>query len=333
MVLNNNMNITQEETTEIEEVTEKKVIPITVQSLLEAGAHFGHKTSNWNPSMAPYIYGSRNDVYIFNLERTLTLWQKAREQIVKVAEKGGTVLMAGAKKQCKEVLSREAVRCNSPYISHKWVAGILTNFNTVRVSIRKMKNLREFLERCEEGGVTITKKEKLFKKRELEKLEKQFGGIENMNKRPDLIFIADINKHHIAIDEARNMHIPTVALVDSNANPDLVDYIIPANDDSNGSLELFITNVSDAILEGQELREQNLRSQKDVMTDEEMKAEEAAIQEKIDVDFKQYSKAKNKRTVRRKTREKKDKPSYPDKKQISSGITFYTEEKHNKETS
>jgi len=310
----------------VENAAIKEVKKITIQNLLCAGSHFGHKTDNWNPKMAPYLYGSRNDIYIFNLDRTLKLWQEAREILVNTAAKGDNILLVGAKKQCKEFLTKEAERCGAFYVSHKWVGGLLTNLGTVRRSIHKMKDIRSFLEKAEEGTVIrVTKKEKLQRKRELLKLEKQFGGIEDMKVLPDLIFIIDVNRHHIAVNEAKTKHIPIIGLVDSNAKIENIDYIIPANDDSIGSLELFITNVADAILEGKELREQNLLGQKDVMTEEEIKKEEIQLQDKQQEEIPSEKRKFNKRKKKRRM------PGYPKKKRIGKGVTFYTQDQFEKE--
>ena len=189
---------------------------ITVQTMLESGAHFGHKTAYWNPKMAPYLHGSRNGVYIFNLDRTFALWRKAREKIVDTVSNGGNILLVGPKKQCSEVLEREAKRCGSFYISHKWVGGLLTNFDTVRKSIKEMKKIRETLglANSEDSDVNFTKKEKLLMQEELDKLERKFGGIEDMTALPDMIFIVDIVRYKIVVDEARKLHIPIIGILE-----------------------------------------------------------------------------------------------------------------------
>ena len=305
-----------EENTPEEKTEERR--QITIQTMLESGVHFGHKTSIWNPKMAPYIHGHRNDVYIFNLERTLLLWQRARQVIVDTIARGGTILMVGPKKQCREVLEREAKRCGAYYISHKWVGGTLTNNATIRASIRRMQEIRAFLEKCEVEGseVKITKKEKLMQRRELIKLEKRFGGIEDMRVLPDLIFLVDVVRYDQAVREAKNLHIPIVGLVDSNADPDKIDYIIPANDDANGALELFICNIADAILEGKEMHQASLVAiEKEPGDEKDLKpgdVEDIEVQKKVD------GKVSKKR--------KKKQRNYPKKRKIADGINFYSEE-------
>jgi len=301
-----------------EQPKEEERREITIQTMLESGAHFGHKTEYWNPKMAPYIHGYRNDVYIFNLERTLVLWQKARQVLVDTVANGGKILMVGPKKQCKEVLEREAKRCGAYYVSYKWVGGTLTNNSTIRASIKRMQDIRAFLEECdaEDSIISITKKEKLMQRRELEKLEQRFGGIENMRQLPDLIFIVDVVQYAQAVAEAKKLHVPVMGLVDTNADPDKIDYIIPANDDANGSLDLFICNVSDAILEGNEEYQARLVAKVDDEGTEEALAEKDV--EDIEVQKKGEGKA-----VKRK---KKKKANYPKTRKIADGINFYSEE-------
>jgi small subunit ribosomal protein S2 len=325
-------NMETKNTTNNEAVTENVTTPITIQNLLVAGSQFGHKTSQWNPRMANYLYGSRNDVYIFNLERTLEAWHKAREVIVNTAARGGEILLVGAKRQCSQVIAKEAKRCNSFYVDYKWVGGTLTNLATVKASITKMKKTRDLLEKLEQESPSrfkITKKEKLGKKRELDKLEQQFGGIEDMKNPPQLMFVVDVNHHLNAVLEARVKGIPVVALVDSNADPSLVDYVIPANDDANGSLALFITNVADAILEGKEVFEMNKLSniEKELM-EAELSEEGEALIEATGKREKAVPREKRKPSRRVDKRQRK---AYPAKRVIADGITVFTEDSFEKE--
>lgn len=237
--------------------------PITVLSMLEAGAHFGHKVSDWNPKMASYLYGARNDRYIFNLDKTYECWIKAREVIVNFASQGKQILLVGTKRQCKALIKEESIRCGCHYVDNKWVGGLLTNFKVIKAAVDKMKSLDSFIEKVKDPNCSfpITKKEILLKERELNKLKKQLEGIRNLKSLPDLLVIFDIAEHHIAVKEAKSLHIPIVGVVDSNCNPNTIEYPIPANDDAIGSLALFISNICDAIIEGKKLYDEYIACQ------------------------------------------------------------------------
>ena len=220
---------------------------ISMREMLEAGVHFGHQTRFWNPKMAPYIYGHRNKIHIINLEKTQPLFNEAMKFIRQLSAKRGTILMIGTKRQAREVINLEANRCGMPFVDQRWLGGMLTNFKTVKGSLKKLKDMQAQLE---SGTDTRTKKEQLMFQRELDKLVKDIGGIQDMNALPDAIFIIDVGFHKIAVAEARKLGIPLVGVVDSNHSPEGIDYIIPGNDDSAKAVTLYARGIADAILEG-----------------------------------------------------------------------------------
>jgi len=224
---------------------------VQIEDLLLAGSHFGHLTRRWNPKMKKYIFMDRNGIHIIDLKKTAQLIDDAYNQVVKLAAEGKKILFVGTKKQAKAIIKEQAERCDSFYVCERWLGGMLTNFNTVRKSIKKLTDLQ----RDEESGNLdkYVKKERLIMTREKEKLEKVLNGISKMTKLPGAIFIVDIKKEHIAIDEAKKLNIPTIAIVDTNCDPDLVDYVIPANDDAVKSIEVITKAIADAISEGTEL--------------------------------------------------------------------------------
>lgn len=234
---------------------EKSGVDVSIKSLLDAGAHFGHQTERWNPKMLPYIFGERNGVHIINLDYTVRKWDIARKFILDRVSLGGTVLFVGTKPQSREIISREAKRSGSFFVTSRWLGGTLTNLQTIKHSIERMKKLEELLHAAEqpETKVRLAKKEKLSITRQLEKLDANIGGIRNMKKQPDVLFVVDIGKEDLSVAEARRLHIPVVALVDSNVNPDIVDFPIPSNDDATKTVELFCAAVADAVIEGTEL--------------------------------------------------------------------------------
>jgi small subunit ribosomal protein S2 len=234
---------------------EKSGVQVTVKTLLDAGAHFGHQTERWNPKMLPYIFGERNGVHILNLDHTLRKWEIARKFIVDRVSLGGQVLFVGTKLQSREIIQREAERCGSYYVTSRWLGGTLTNFGTIRRSIERMKKLEELLAATEvpDSKVKLNKKEKLNISRQIDKLVANIGGIRSMKKTPDILFVVDINKEDLAVAEARRLHIPVVALVDSNVDPEVVDFAIPSNDDASRAVELFSAAVADSVLEGLEI--------------------------------------------------------------------------------
>ena len=227
-------------------------IPVTIRSLMDAGAHYGHQTQRWNPKMLPYIYGARNGVHIINLDLTLKKWEVARKYIVDRVALGGNVLFVATKQQAKDIVKEEASRCGAFYIASRWLGGCLSNFQTIKNSIERMRKMENLLaESAQEGSkIRITKKERLDISRQVEKLEANLGGIRNMKKVPDVIFLIDVVKEQIAIAEANRLHIPVVALVDTNADPGAVNFPIPSNDDAARTLKLFLSAAADAVLEG-----------------------------------------------------------------------------------
>lgn len=226
--------------------------PVTIKSLMDAGAHYGHQTQRWNPKMLPYIYGARNGVHIINLDLTMKKWEVARKYIVDRVAVGGNVLFVATKLQAKDIVKEEASRCGAFYIASRWLGGCLSNFQTIKNSIERMRKMENLLaESAIEGSkIRITKKERLDISRQVGKLEANLGGIRNMKKVPDVIFLIDVVKEQIAIAEANRLHIPVVALVDTNADPGAVNFPIPSNDDAARTLKLFLSATADAVLEG-----------------------------------------------------------------------------------
>lgn len=224
---------------------------VTMRQMLEAGVHFGHQTRFWCPKMAPYIFGSRNKIHIINLDKTLVKYKEAMDFVKKTASQGGTILFVGTKRQAREIIKNEALRAGAPFVDQRWLGGMLTNFKTVKASIKRLKEM----EMAVEAGdlEKMTKKEALSFTRNLEKLQKSIGGIKEMNRLPDVIFAVDVGYHKIAITEAKKLGIPVVAVVDSNHSPDGIDYVIPGNDDSARAVQLYARGVADAILEGKSL--------------------------------------------------------------------------------
>ncbi len=221
---------------------------ITYNDLLNAGVHFGHLTRKWDPRMAPYIFMERNGIHIIDLNKTLRMLEEASKVARQLAGSGRKILFVATKKQAKEIVAEQAIRVNMPFVTERWLGGMLTNFATVRKSIKKMGNI----EKMETDGTfdRLNKKERLMKTREKAKLEKFFKGISTLNRLPSAVFIVDIKKEHIALAEARKLNIPTFAMVDTNSNPSLVDFLIPANDDAAKSIALIVSHICDAIEEG-----------------------------------------------------------------------------------
>ena len=220
---------------------------VTMREMLEAGVHFGHQTRFWNPKMAPFIFGSRNKIHIINLEKSLPMLQDAQKFAKQLTANGGTVLMVGTKRQARELVAEQAQRAGVPYVDQRWLGGMLTNFKTVKTSIKRLKDMKA---QQEVGLESMSKKEQLMFVRELEKLEKDIGGIQDMAGLPDAIFVIDVGFHKIAIAEAKKLGIPLIGVVDSNHNPEGIDYVIPGNDDSAKAVELYARGIADAILEG-----------------------------------------------------------------------------------
>jgi small subunit ribosomal protein S2 len=219
-----------------------------MRQMLEAGVHFGHQTRFWNPKMAAYIFGHRNKIHIINLEQTLVKYQEAMEFVRRLAANKGTILMVGTKRQAREIMREEAQRAGTSYVDERWLGGMLTNFKTVKQSIKRLKDLEQM---SQDGSFErVSKKEGLMLQRELAKLDKSLGGIKDMNGLPDALFVVDVGYHKIAITEAGKLGIPVVAVVDTNHSPDGVSYVIPGNDDSSRAIRLYARGVADAILEG-----------------------------------------------------------------------------------
>jgi small subunit ribosomal protein S2 len=239
---------------------------LDITALIESGAHFGHLTRRWNPKMKPYIFMEKNGIHIIDLKKTQKLLTSAAEEISKMAGEGKRILFVGTKKQAKNIVETEARRCESNWVSERWLGGMLTNFSTIRKSIKRLNNI----EKQETDGTfdKITKKERLFLSRERDKLKKVLEGIENMNRIPGAMFVVDIKKESIAIKEAKRLNIPVFAIVDTNCDPEEADHIIPANDDAVKTIELIVKYIADGIIEG------NARAK-------EIRAEESAETERI----------------------------------------------------
>ena len=242
--------------------------------LLEAGVHFGHQTQRWNPKMKPYIYGARNGIYVIDLRKTTDLLDEAYAVVRDFAARGKNVLFVGTKKQAADVVAEEAKRAGAYYINRRWLGGMLTNFDTIRSRVNKLRELEDFIS---SGHVEkLPKKEVAQINRQVAKLSKTLGGIKEMRGLPDIIFIVDQQKELIAIKEANKLNIPVICLADTNASPDGIDYIIPGNDDAIRSIKLIVSRLADAVLEGKQLKENNANTTAKI---EEIKAEDAGVVE------------------------------------------------------
>jgi len=221
---------------------------VSMRQMLEAGVHFGHQARFWNPKMAPFIFGERSKIHIINLEKTLPLYNEALNFIGKLVGNKGTVLFVGTKRSARDTIRNEAQRCKMPYVDHRWLGGMMTNFKTVRQSIKRLKDL----EAMEQDGTfeKMSKKEALMMRREKDKLDRSLGGIKDMNRLPDAMFIVDVGHEKIAVAEAKKLGVPVVGIVDSNNSPDNIDYVIPGNDDSIRAIQLYVQGVADAVGEG-----------------------------------------------------------------------------------
>ena len=221
---------------------------VTMREMLEAGVHFGHQTRFWNPKMAPFIFGHRNKIHIVNLEQTMSMFQEATTYIRKLSANRGTILMVGTKRQARDIIAAEAQRAGVPFVDQRWLGGTLTNFKTIKTSIKRLKEMEAAIA---DGSVEkMSKKEALMFNRELDKLQKGIGGIKDMNGVPDAIFVIDVGYHKGAITEAIKLGIPVIGVVDTNHSPNGVTYVIPGNDDSSKAITLYARGVADAILEG-----------------------------------------------------------------------------------
>jgi small subunit ribosomal protein S2 len=221
---------------------------VTMREMLEAGVHFGHQTRYWNPRMAPYIFGHRNKIHIVNLEKTLEMYNEAVRYVKQLAANKGTILFVGTKRQAREIIREEATRCGTPFVDYRWLGGMLTNYKTVKQSIKRLKDMEQMVQ---DGTLErLPKKEQLHFQRELSKLERSLGGIKDMNGLPDAMFVIDVGYQKGAVQEAKKLAIPVVAVVDSNNSPDGIDFVIPGNDDSNRAIRLYVRGMADAVLEG-----------------------------------------------------------------------------------
>jgi small subunit ribosomal protein S2 len=249
---------------------------ITMKALLEAGVHFGHQTKRWNPKMKPYIFGARNGIYIIDLQKTVRLFKNSYNFIRETAQAGESILFVGTKKQAQDSIAEESQRCNMFYVNQRWLGGMLTNFATVRQSIDRLKRLDAMFE---DGSIEgYTKKEILSFEKQRQKLEKSLGGIKGMNKLPGAIFVVDPKNEAIAISEAKKLGIPVVAVVDTNCDPDPIDYIIPGNDDAIRAIRLLSSKMADAVIEGAQAREAELRAD----AEDESPAEDVAVESPVE---------------------------------------------------
>ncbi|MDR2861030.1 MAG: 30S ribosomal protein S2 [Syntrophobacterales bacterium] len=241
---------------------------ISMKLLLEAGVHFGHQTNKWNPKMKPYIFGARNNIYIIDLQQTVGLFQAAYNFIVETTSEGGDLLFVGTKKQAQESIREEATKCNMPYVSQRWLGGMLTNFGTIKRSIDRLNYLDKIF--SDDSIKAFPKKEILLLQKEKEKLEKILGGIRNMKNLPAAVFIVDPKRESITVNEARKLKIPIVAIVDTNCDPDEIDYVIPGNDDAIRAIKLFSSKFGEAVTEGKKKFEERLQAE----SNKEITAEE-----------------------------------------------------------
>lgn len=265
---------------------------IELTHLIESGAHFGHLTRRWNPKMKPYIFMEKNGIHIIDLKKSLGLLNQAYQEMVEAVSQGGSILFVGTKKQAKGVVESEAKRCGMNWVSERWLGGMLTNFSTIRKSVKRLQNI----EKQETDGTfeKITKKERLFLTRERDKLKKILEGVETMSKLPGAIFVVDIKKEDIAVKEAKRLNIPVFAMVDTNCDPDPIDHVIPANDDAVKTIELIIKQMSDAVIEGQ-------------AKFKERKAEEVAERERVRKEHHEETEQGDEKKVSKKHLKRRDK--------------------------
>jgi len=242
---------------------------ITMKELLEAGVHFGHQTKRWNPKMKEYIFGERNGIYIIDLQKTLKLFKEAMRFVTDMAAQGKTVLFVGTKRQAQEAIAEEAKRCGMYFVNHRWLGGLLTNWATVQKSIQRLKELEAMAQ--ETGYEGRSKKEIIRLERERKALDQNLAGIKDMPGLPDILFVVDSNKESIAVREARKLRIPVVAVVDTNCDPDMVDYVIPGNDDALRAIRLFASKIADAVIEGR-----NLATEQEFLAQQEQQEQQAA---------------------------------------------------------
>jgi small subunit ribosomal protein S2 len=241
------------------------LVEVTMKELLEAGVHFGHQTRRWNPRMKPYIFGKRNGIYIIDLQKTVKLFEQVVDFVQSLAAEGKRILFVGTKRQAQEAIAEEAARCGEFYVTNRWLGGTLTNFVTLRTSIQRLKEIES---RLNDTNSPLTKKEKLRLDREREKMVKNLEGIRDMEGLPDALFVVDPKKEAIAISEANKLGIPVIAIVDTNCDPELIDYIIPGNDDAIRSIRLITSRIADACIEGLQRRKDNQAGRQQQQRDE-----------------------------------------------------------------
>jgi small subunit ribosomal protein S2 len=265
---------------------------IELAQLIESGAHFGHLTRRWNPKMKPFIFMEKNGIHIIDLKKSLGLLNNAYQEMIEAVSKGNTILFVGTKKQAKGVVESEAKRCGMNWVSERWLGGMLTNFSTIRKSVKRLQNI----EKQETDGTfeKITKKERLFLTRERDKLKKILEGVETMSRLPGVVFVVDIKKEDIAVKEAKRLNIPVFAMVDTNCDPDLIDHVIPANDDAVKTIELVVKHMADAVIEGQ-------------AKFKERKAEEVAERERARKEHQEETEQDEEKKVSKKHLKRKDK--------------------------
>ncbi len=239
---------------------------VSMRDMLKAGVHFGHQTRYWNPKMKPFIFGARNKVHIINLEKTVPMFNEALAELAKIGEKKGKVLFVGTKRAASEAVKEAAINSNQYYVNNRWLGGMLTNYKTVRQSIKRLK---DFEAQAQDGTFEkLTKKEALMRTREMEKLEKSLGGIKDMGGLPDALFVIDADHEHIAVKEANNLGIPVYAVVDTNSDPDGIDYIIPGNDDAIRAVQLYLNAAAEAVKEGRNQEMAAVAEEKDGFVEE-----------------------------------------------------------------
>ena len=223
---------------------------VTMREMLDAGVHFGHQTKFWNPKMAPFIFGHRNKIHIVNLEKTLAMFREASNYAQKLSANKGKILFVGTKRQARDIIKEEALRAGAPFVNHRWLGGVLTNYKTVKQSTKRLKDIEALM--ADGADELMSKKESLFYQREIEKLDKSLGGIKDMPSLPDALFIVDVGYQKIAVEEATKLGIPIIGVVDTNHSPLGIDYVIPGNDDANKAIQLYARGIADAILAGRE---------------------------------------------------------------------------------
>ncbi|HOJ71034.1 MAG TPA: 30S ribosomal protein S2 [Syntrophorhabdaceae bacterium] len=239
---------------------------LTIKQLLEAGVHFGHQTKRWNPKMKPYIFGARNGIYIIDLQKTLKMFKEAYNFVKEVASRNEHILFVGTKKQAQEAIKEEAIRCGAFYVNERWLGGTMTNFQTIEKSLERLKKFEEL--KKSDIYKMLSKKEALSIDRQIEKLERNIGGIKGIDRLPGLLYVVDPKKEYIAVKEAKKLGIPTVGIVDTNCDPDDIDYVIPGNDDAIRAIKLITMKIADAVLEGKALYVEEFQGKEETVSDE-----------------------------------------------------------------